>query len=175
MKSCENIYFVGMMGAGKTTIGRHLARRLKKRFVDCDHEIEARTGVRIPVIFDIEGEVGFRKRESQVLQALSEERGLVLATGGGAVLAPQNRKLLAESGLVIYLCVPPAELFARTRHDRNRPLLQVDKPLERIRELHSQRDPLYREIADIVLEGGGRNPLAVARQLEQEILKTCEP
>ncbi|MBM3391381.1 MAG: shikimate kinase [Betaproteobacteria bacterium] len=175
MKSCENIYFVGMMGAGKTTIGRHLARRLKKRFVDCDHEIEARTGVRIPVIFDIEGEVGFRKRESQVLEALAEERGLVLATGGGAVLAPQNRCLLAGTGLVIYLCVPPDELYARTKHDRNRPLLQVDNPQERIRELHAQRDPLYREIADIVLEGGGRTPLAVARQLEQEILKSCKP
>jgi shikimate kinase len=175
VKSCENIYFVGMMGAGKTTIGRHLARRLKKRFVDCDHEIEARTGVRIPVIFDIEGEAGFRKRESQVLEALAEERGLVLATGGGAVLAPQNRRVLADSGLVIYLCVPPDELYARTKHDRNRPLLQVENPQEKIRALHAQRDPLYREIADIVLEGGGRTPLAVARQLEQEILKTCKP
>lgn len=175
MKTCDNIYFVGMMGAGKTTIGRHLARRLKKRFVDCDHEIEARTGVRIPLIFDIEGEAGFRKRESQVLQALSEEHGLVLATGGGAVLAPQNRRLLASSGLVIYLRVPPEELYARTKHDRNRPLLQVENPQEKLRELHAQRDPLYREIADIVLEGGGRTPLAVARELEREILKTCKP
>jgi len=175
VKSCENIYCVGMMGAGKTTIGRHLARRLKKRFVDCDHEIEARTGVRIPVIFDIEGEAGFRKRESQVLEALAEERGLVLATGGGVVLAAQNRRLLAGTGLVIYLCVPPDELYARTKHDRNRPLLQVGNPQEKIRELHAQRDPLYREIADIVLEGGGRTPLAVARQLEQEILKLCKP
>lgn len=174
MKSCDNIYFVGMMGAGKTTIGRQLARRLKKRFVDCDHEIEARTGVRIPVIFEIEGEAGFRRRESQVLQALSEESGLVLATGGGAVLDPQNRKRLAESGLVIYLCVQPDELYARTRRDRNRPLLQVEDPLARLRELHGLRDPLYREIADIVLEGGGRSPAAVARQLEQEILKICE-
>jgi len=174
VKSCDNIYFVGMMGAGKTTIGRQLARRLKKRFVDCDHEIEARTGVRIPVIFEIEGEAGFRRRESQVLQALSEESGLVLATGGGAVLDPQNRKRLAESGLVIYLCVQPDELYARTRRDRNRPLLQVEDPLARLRELHGLRDPLYREIADIVLEGGGRSPAAVARQLEQEILKICE-
>lgn len=175
MKTCDNIYFVGMMGAGKTTIGRQLARRLKKRFVDCDQEIEARTGVRIPVIFEIEGEAGFRRRESQVLHALSEERDLVLATGGGAVLDPQNRKRLAETGLVIYLCVQPEELFARTRHDRNRPLLQVADPLSKIRELHEQRDPLYREIADIVMEGGGRTLLAAARQLEQEILKRCEP
>lgn len=175
MKTCDNIYFVGMMGAGKTTIGRQLARRLKKRFIDCDQEIEARTGVRIPVIFEIEGEAGFRRRESQVLQALSEERDLVLATGGGAVLDPQNRKRLAETGLVIYLCVQPDELFARTRHDRNRPLLQVADPLSKIRELHQQRDPLYREIADIVMEGGGRTLLAAARQLEQEIRKICEP
>ena len=175
MKTCDNIYFVGMMGAGKTTIGRQLARRLKKRFVDCDHEIEARTGVRIPVIFEIEGEAGFRRREAQVLRALSEERGLVLATGGGVVLDPQNRQCLAETGLVIYLCVQPGELYARTRHDRNRPLLQVEDPLAKIRELHVLRDPLYREIADIVLEGGGRSPAAVARQLEQEIQKKCEP
>lgn len=175
MKTCDNIYFVGMMGAGKTTIGRQLARRLKKRFVDCDHEIEARTGVRIPVIFEIEGEAGFRRREAQVLRALSEERGLVLATGGGVVLDPQNRQCLAETGLVIYLCVQPGELYARTRHDRNRPLLQVEDPLAKIRELHVLRDPLYREIADIVLEGGGRSPAAVARQLEQELQKKCEP
>ena len=175
MKTCDNIYFVGMMGAGKTTIGRQLARRLKKRFVDCDHEIEARTGVRVPVIFEIEGEAGFRRRESQVLHALSTEHDLVLATGGGAVLDPQNRKCLAETGMVIYLCVQPDELYARTRHDRNRPLLQVEDPLSKIRELHEQRDPLYREIADIVIVSGGRTPLAAARQLEQEIRKICEP
>jgi len=175
VKTCDNIYFVGMMGAGKTTIGRHLARRLKKRFVDCDHEIEARTGVRIPLIFEIEGEEGFRRRESQVLHALSEEHELVLATGGGAVLDPNNRQRLAATGLVIYLRVQPEELHARTRHDRNRPLLQVADPLSKLRELYSQRDPLYREIADIVLEGSGRTPIAVARQIEQEIVKTCKP
>lgn len=164
-----------MMGAGKTTIGRQLARRLKKRFVDCDHEIEARTGVRIPVIFEIEGEPGFRLRESQVLHALSGEHDLVLATGGGVILDPQNRKRLAETGLVIYLYALPDELHARTRHDRNRPLLQVAEPLVKIRELHEKRDPLYREIADIVLEGAGRTPAAVARQLELEIRKRCEP
>lgn len=175
MINCDNIYFVGMMGAGKTTIGRHLARRLKKRFVDCDHEIEARTGVRVPVIFDIEGESGFRRRESEVLLRLSEEHDLVLATGGGAVLDPQNRKRLAETGLVVYLCAMPDELYARTRLDRNRPLLQVADPLAKIRELHAQRDPLYREIADVVLEGAGRAPLAVARQLDREIRNLCEP
>ncbi len=163
------------MGAGKTTIGRHLARRLKKRFVDCDHEIEARTGVRIPLIFEIEGEPGFRRRESQVLQALTREDGVVLATGGGAVLDPENRRRLSETGLVIYLCAPPEELYARTQHDRNRPLLQVADPLGRIRELHALRDPLYREAADIVFEGDRRSPLSAARQLEADILKICEP
>jgi shikimate kinase len=175
VNTCENIYLVGMMGAGKTTIGRHLARRLKKRFVDCDHEVEARTGVRIPVIFEIEGEEGFRRRESMVLDEMASERGLVLATGGGVVLNPSNRSRLAETGLVVYLCAPPEELYARTQHDRNRPLLQVPDPLGKIRELYAARDPLYREVAHIVFEGGRRTPSVVARQLELEILKRCEP
>ena len=175
MSKRDNLYLVGLMGAGKTTVGRLLARHYGCTFHDSDHEIEARTGVRIPVIFEIEGESGFRRRESQVLLALSGEHDLVLATGGGVVLDPQNRKCLAETGLVIYLCVLPDELYARTRRDRNRPLLQVADPLTKIRELHQQRDPLYREIADLVLEGGGRTPLAVARQLELEIRKRCEP
>jgi len=173
VKSCDNIYFVGMMGAGKTTIGRHLARRLKKRFVDCDHEVEARTGVGIPVIFEIEGEDGFRRREAQVLKELTAEKDMVLATGGGVVLSPENRMCLARSGIVVYLCVPPDELFARTRRDRHRPLLQVADPQGKLAELHEQRDPLYREIADIVMEGGGRTPLAVARLLEEEIGRRC--
>ncbi|MBA3904072.1 MAG: shikimate kinase [Rhodocyclaceae bacterium] len=173
MKSCDNIYFVGMMGAGKTTIGRHLARRLKKRFVDCDHEVEARTGVRIPVIFEIEGEQGFRRREAQVLQELTAGHGMILATGGGVVLNPENRARLAQTGLVIYLCVPPGELFARTRRDRNRPLLQVADPQAKLAELYAQRDPLYREIADIVIEGGGKTPLGMALLLEEEIGHRC--
>ncbi len=174
MKSCNNIYLIGLMGAGKSTIGRQLARRLQKRFVDCDHEIEARTGVRIPLIFEIEGEPGFRRRESQVLQELAAEEGLVLATGGGAVLDSGNRKCLSDTGLVVYLCAPPEELYARTRHDRNRPLLQVADPLGKLRELYATRDPLYRVVADIIFEGGRRAPLAVARLLELEIRKKCD-
>src|SRR5574340_1032524 len=162
-----------MMGAGKTTIGRFLARRLRKRFVDCDHEIEARTGVRVPVIFEIEGEPGFRRRESQAIQELSEERGIVLATGGGAVLAPENRRCLARSGVVVYLDVPPEQLHERTRQDKNRPLLRVADPQARIRELYAQRDPLYREIADIVVAGGGKTAFAMARLIEKEIRKRC--
>jgi len=174
VKSGKNIYLVGMMGAGKTTIGRHLARRLQKRFVDCDHEIEARTGVRIPLIFEIEGESGFRRREYHVLQELATEEGLVLATGGGVVLDPENRKRLTDTGLVVYLYAPPEELYARTQHDRNRPLLRVADPLGKLRELYATRDPLYRAVADIIFEGGRRTPLAVARLLELEIRKKCD-
>lgn len=175
MKTCDNIYLVGMMGAGKTTIGRQMARRMNKRFVDCDHEIEVRTGVRIPLIFEIEGEPGFRRRESQVLRELAAESGLVLATGGGAVLDPENRKCLSATGLVVYLCAPPEELYARTQHDRNRPLLQVADPLGKIRELYDLRDPLYREVADVVFEGGRRSPLQAARLLEEELRGLCDP
>jgi shikimate kinase len=169
----DNIYLIGMMGAGKTTIGRHLARRLHKRFVDADHEIEARTGASIPLIFEIEGEPGFRRREADVIHELSEERGLVLATGGGAILNPENRRCLARSGTVVYLSLTPDLLWERTRHDKNRPLLQVADPRARIEELYAQRDPLYREIADIIMIGGRQAPSTLARQLEQEISVRC--
>lgn len=169
----ENIYLVGMMGAGKTTIGRHLARKLEKRFADADHEIEARTGASIPLIFEIEGEQGFRKREAEVISQLCAESDLVLATGGGAVLNPENRRCLSRSGLVIYLCVLPELLWQRTRHDTNRPLLQVADPRRKIEELFAQRDPLYREIADIVVSGGRQSPGTLARQLEKEIRLRC--
>ncbi len=162
------------MGAGKTTIGRHLARRLKKRFLDADHEVEARTGVSIPVIFEIEGEEGFRRREAQVIHDLSREKELVLATGGGVVLDPENRRCLARSGIVVYLRVPPDVLWERTRHDKGRPLLQVSDPRGRIEQLYAQRDPLYREIADIVIVGGRQAPSAVAKKLEQEVLALCD-
>jgi shikimate kinase len=173
MAKAGNIYFVGMMGSGKTTIGRYLARRLRKRFVDCDHEIEARTGVRIPVIFEIEGEQGFRRREALVVKELTAEKGIVLSTGGGVVLNPENRACLAANGLVVYLSVPPDELYQRTRHDKNRPLLQVADPLGKIKELYALRDPLYREIADIVIDGAGKTAFVVARLLEREIRKRC--
>lgn len=173
VKRCCNIYLVGMMGAGKTTVGRQLARRLKLRFVDADHEIEARTGVHIPLIFEIEGEDGFRKRETQVLAALTQEDGLVLATGGGAVLDPQNRANLAQNGIVVYLSVPPEVLWARTRLDKKRPLLQVADPLGRLQELHAQRDPLYREVADMVIEGGTGSSHHLVKLLEREIRELC--
>lgn len=172
---CANIYLVGLMGAGKTTVGRQLAKRLDRRFVDSDHELEARTGVRIPVVFDIEGEAGFRKRESQVLADLCAETGLVMATGGGAVLAEENRRRLKSSGIVVYLAASPSVLYERTRQDRNRPLLQVPNPLARLEELHAQRDPIYREVADIVVEGRDTGVATLVHEIERQLRERCEP
>ena len=157
------------MGAGKTTVGRVLAKRLGMSFVDSDHEIEARTGVRIPIIFEIEGEEGFRRREAQVIGELALSGGMVVATGGGVVLNPDNRKNLRDSGFVAYLDVPPHLLYERTRHDKNRPLLQVGDPLARLRELHAQRDPLYREVADLVVDGSRLNAQVVTQLLIKEV------
>lgn len=164
-----------MMGAGKTTVGRQLARKLRKRFVDCDHEIEARTGVSVPTIFEIEGEDGFRRRESATLEALALEHGQVLATGGGAVMRPENRACLRRAGWVVYLNVSPDMLWNRTRGDRSRPLLQVDDPRRRILELYRLRDPLYREVADLVVESGQGSPLTIVRKIEREYRIRCEP
>lgn len=163
---------VGMMGAGKTTVGREFARRHGLRFLDCDHEIEARTGVRVPTIFEIEGEAGFRRRESQLIDELTRETDLVLATGGGAVLDPVNRDHMRTRGIVVYLNVPPQILWERTRNDRNRPLLQVPNPRERIENLHRERDPLYRSMADIIVDGGRGNPAGMIRLIEKS-LETC--
>lgn len=163
------------MGAGKTTVGRQLAKRLQRRFLDSDHEIEARTGVRIPVIFEIEGEAGFRRRESQVLAELAKEKDLVLATGGGAVLALENRRCLRESGLVVYLHAPPEILYERTRHDRNRPLLQVEDPLATLRLLYEQRDPVYREVAHLVVDGRNGAAGQLTQRIESELRTLCEP
>lgn len=174
MPAKENIYLVGLMGAGKTTVGRQLAKRLGRRFADSDHEIESRTGVRIPLIFEIEGEAGFRRREAEVLEALTQEHDLVLATGGGAVLNPRNRANLAQSGTVVYLCAQPRQLWERTRHGRSRPLLQVADPLARLQELYAQRDPLYREVADLIIESGSGSSGHLVKQLERELRKRCE-
>lgn len=149
-----NIYLVGLMGAGKTTVGRQLAKKLRRPFFDSDHEIVERTGVPIPTIFEIEGEEGFRRREIQTIHDLTETNGLVLATGGGVVLKPENRERLHQTGWVVYLNVPPLMLHERTRHDRNRPLLQVSDPLAKLEALYAARDPLYREIAHLIVDGG---------------------
>jgi shikimate kinase len=149
-----SVFFIGLMGAGKTTVGRAVARRLGRPFVDSDHEIEARTGVRISVIFEHEGEEGFRQRESSIIDELTQRPGLVLATGGGAVMWPQNREWLRSRGLVVYLRATPHDLWLRTRRDKNRPLLQTDDPRAKLESLYELRDPLYRECAHFVIETG---------------------
>lgn len=153
----DRIFLIGPMGAGKTTVGRRLARALRRRFVDCDHELEKRTGVTIPLIFEIEGEAGFRAREKRVVEELTQETGVVLATGGGAVLDPENRAFLRDRGLVVYLHAPVELLAARTRNDSNRPLLKAADRAQTLRNLMLQREPLYREIADLVVDTGKLN------------------
>ena len=154
MSKSTNLFLVGLMGAGKSTIGRHLAKSLGRAFVDSDHEIEARTGASIPLIFDVEGEPGFRQREKKVIDELTLREDIVLATGGGAVLDPENRAHLRARGFVVYLYATVDQLFARTAKDRNRPLLQTANPRARFEELMNARDPLYREIADLVVDTG---------------------
>lgn len=169
----DNIFLVGLMGAGKTSVGKLLARRLGKTFCDSDQEIERATGVRIPVIFDIEGEAGFRTRESRMLAELARSSNIVLATGGGAVLAEENRRLLAEHGTVVYLRATPHDLWQRTRHDRNRPLLQTANPLAKLIELFAQRDALYQEAAHLIVDTGNQSVSSLAHRLEQRIAQSA--
>lgn len=162
------------MGAGKTTVGRQLARRLGRVFYDSDHEIVERTGVPVPTIFEIEGEAGFRRREAQTIAELSELDNIVLATGGGAVLNPETRKRLHETGWVVYLNVPPALLFERTRHDKTRPLLRVEDPMAKLEELHAVRDPLYREAAHLTVDGAHLVASGVVQHLLREFGCLCK-
>jgi shikimate kinase len=164
-----NIFLVGMMGAGKTSVGRMLARDLRKQFYDSDHYIETRTGVKIPVIFELEGEAGFRAREAAAIDELTALHGIVLATGGGAVLNEANRRLLRARGVVVYLRASVNELWHRTRHDRNRPLLQTADPLARLTELYAQRDPLYREAAHVVIDSGSQSLRALVLKLRARL------
>lgn len=151
------------MGAGKTTIGRLLAEKLQLRFVDSDHEIESRTGASIPLIFDIEGEQGFRDREENIINELTRQPGIILATGGGAVLRAENREALKARGVVVYLHAEVDQLLARTRHDKNRPLLQTADPRGKLGALMQEREPLYREVADLVVDTGAGNSRAVVK------------
>lgn len=157
MSQASNIILIGPMGSGKTTIGRQLAKQLHRDFFDSDHEIENKTGANIPLIFELEGEEGFRKRETAMLDCLTLKNNIVLATGGGAILADQNREMLSQRGKIIYLSATLDQLWERTRLDKNRPLLQTDNPRERIASLLEQRDPLYRELADFIIDTGTGN------------------
>ncbi len=163
----NNLYLIGPMGAGKTTIGRMLAKELGKHFIDSDREIEVRTGVDIPMIFEYEGESGFRRRESEVLAELVHLQGVVLATGGGIVLSQENRKLLSQNGFVIYLRCPVEKQLERTQKDTHRPLLKTSDPETRLRSLMRVRAPLYESTADIIIDTG----LCSSRQAVRKILK----
>ncbi len=165
-----NIILVGMMGAGKTTIGKALASYTGKQFFDCDHEIQERTGVKIPIIFEIEGEAGFRKRESQVLQELVRKNNIILATGGGAVLSFENRRLLKQNGTVVYLRASVNDLYRRTRYDKNRPLLQTNDLRGKLVELFEQRDKLYQETAHIIIDTGKQNIRSLIKDLTKRLV-----
>jgi shikimate kinase len=165
----QNIFLVGPMGAGKSTIGRQLAEALSYNFRDSDSEIQRRTGVDISTIFEFEGEEGFRERERQVIEELIQEDGIVLATGGGAVLRPENRQGLTARGFVIYLYCSPEQQYARTARDRNRPLLQTEDPKARLLALMEERDPLYRQIADMVVSTEKRGTTSVVKEIRRRL------
>lgn len=163
-----NLFLIGLPGAGKTTLGRQLARRLDRAFVDADTELEARCGVSIPTIFEIEGEPAFREREAAVIADVTLRTGIVFATGGGAVLRPANRECLKQNGTVIYLHASPQMLWHRVRNAKHRPLLNTPDPLARLSELYRIRDPLYREIADEIVESERMEVARFAARLAQD-------
>lgn len=169
MKHPRNIFLIGPMGAGKSAVGRYLARTLHLSFVDSDDEIESRTGVDIAFIFEKEGEQGFRKREAAVIDGLSKIDGVVLATGGGAVVDPENRSRLGGRGYVVYLYTSVDEQVSRTQRGRKRPMLENDNPRGTLEELLAKRDPLYREIADLIVETDGRKVKSVANEIIEQI------
>ncbi len=169
MDNTDNIFLIGLMGAGKTTIGKQLARRLGKEFRDADSEVEKKTGVSIDVIFDIEGEQGFRRRETEMLRELAAARGIVLATGGGAVLAPENQALLKDNGFIIYLKASVEHLAGRLRLDRRRPLLQSGDKLAKLRALMAQREPVYLQLADLVVETNERSIYRVVTEISNKV------
>ena len=165
----QSVYLIGPMGAGKSTIGRLLSQELKFEFYDSDKVIEERCGADIPWIFDKEGEAGFREREVSVIEEMTGVSGIVLATGGGAILREENRRNLASRGTVVYLCTSVEQQLSRTSRDRNRPLLQTPNPEQVLRSLFAERDPLYRSVADIVIETDQRNPRWVVQELKKHL------
>jgi shikimate kinase len=165
MRYTKNIYLIGPMGAGKTTIGRLLAKALGIGFLDSDREIERRTGVSIPMIFEYEGEKGFRKREAEILADLVRMDGVVLATGGGSILLPENRENLRRRGFVVFLYCPVDKQLERTRKDTHRPLLQSDNPRQKLLDLFTVREPIYRALADFIVDTGQCSSRGVIRQI----------
>lgn len=169
MPAVQRVFLVGPMGAGKTTIGKLLAEELQFEFKDVDREIEVRAGVDIPWIFDQEGETGFRVREAAVLDELSQMDGVLISTGGGAVLREDNRQIMRERGTVVYLHTTVAEQARRTGRDRKRPLLQGRDPAAVLAELMLVREPLYREVAHLVISTDGRGPKVVAHEIVRQL------
>ncbi len=170
MAANPNIYLVGPMGAGKTTIGRRIAELKGMHFVDSDHEVEKRTGVDISFIFDMEGEEGFRKRERAMIAELSEQPNTVMATGGGAILDSDTRDLLSARGVVVYLETSLEQQLARTRNATNRPILEGSDDVEAtLTKLMAERDPLYRQIADIVIATGDQQARRLAREIVEQL------
>jgi shikimate kinase len=164
-----NVYLIGPMGSGKTTVGQRVAQLLGLEFLDCDQELESRTGASVALIFDVEGEAGFRDRETRMLEELTARRGVLLATGGGVVLRRRNRELLRRSGLVVYLSTTVAQQIKRLRRDRSRPLIQTSDRRERLMRLAEERNPLYEELADIDFPSRDRSPDISAQKLAELI------
>ena len=169
MSYSGNLFLVGPMGVGKTTIGRVLADSLGLEFFDSDREIEMSTGADIPWIFDVEGESGFRIRETRMIEQLTQGKNIVLATGGGAVISAENRERLKARGVVIYLRAPISQQIARTSRDKTRPLLQTANPEQKIRELMELREPLYQEVADMVVDTYRRSPKTVSQEIYKQL------
>ena len=169
MTKPNRIFLIGPMGAGKTTIGKQLAQSLGMTFGDSDHEIQRRTGVDIPTIFEYEGEEGFRQREQQAIDDLTQVDNQVLATGGGAILRAENRQHLSARGIVVFLACSPEQQFERTYRDRNRPLLQTEDPLERLKTLMAEREPLYLSTADYMVSTEGRSAATVANEILERL------
>lgn len=162
----SNIFLIGLMGAGKTTVGKLIAKNLGKTFYDTDHVIEQRTGVKIPTIFEVEGEDGFRRRETDTLSELAQQADIVLATGGGAIIAPENRAILKQHGYVIYLRANVNELYLRTRNDKNRPLLQNVDARAKLEQLFHLRNPMYTETADLIVDTGHQPVTVIIHKIE---------
>jgi shikimate kinase len=175
MLSKRNIFLIGPMGSGKTAVGKHLARLFRFTFHDSDADIEAKTGVDIPFIFEKEGEAGFRIREKESIDRLTRMDSIVLATGGGAVIDEANRRALAERGVVVYLATSVDQQIERTRHARHRPLLQAADPEQRLRELMLRRAMLYAEIADLTVTTDGRRVQLVAEEIHQQLRRAQKP